>query len=152
MVVSFHPDQLFWTYRSVVCLFTYRLLKGLPITIYKNYYRTHMFINDWCHGVANLTNQNTFDNLFSKQELDWLGSGNSKVPVFNIGGTEYDVFSQLNLPHVAVGNQSLTTAGLITLAAACVVTLLFAVLGGKAGDVFHRRVDRFAAREYVEPV
>jgi hypothetical protein len=67
-----------------------------------------------------------------------------------IGGSEYDVFQQLNLPNVAVGDASLTTAGLVTLAAAVVVTLLFAVLGGKAGELFHRRVDRFAARDYVE--
>jgi hypothetical protein len=67
-----------------------------------------------------------------------------------IGGSEYDVFQQLNLPNVAVGDQSLTTAGLITLGAALVVTLLFAVVGGKAGDLYHRRVDRFAARDYVE--
>jgi hypothetical protein len=67
-----------------------------------------------------------------------------------IGGSEWDVLQQLNLPNVAVGDESLTTTGLITLAAALVVTLLFAVLGGKAGEIFHRRVDRFAAREYVE--
>jgi hypothetical protein len=67
-----------------------------------------------------------------------------------IGGSEYDVFARLNLPNVAVGDQTLTTGGAITLAAACVVTLVFAVLGGKIGDRFHRRVDRFAAREYVQ--
>ena len=67
-----------------------------------------------------------------------------------IGGSEYDVLQQLNLPNVAVGDQSLTTTGFITLAAALVVTLLFAIMGGKAGDLFHRRVDRFATRDYVE--
>jgi hypothetical protein len=67
-----------------------------------------------------------------------------------IGGSDYDVFAQLNLPNVAVGDQTLTTGGAITLAAAFVVTLFFAVAGGKFGDRFHRRVDRFAAREYVE--
>jgi hypothetical protein len=67
-----------------------------------------------------------------------------------IGGTEYNVLQQLNLPNVAVGDQSLTTGGWLTLAAAVVVTLIFAVLGGKAGDLFHRRVDRFATRDYVE--
>ena len=67
-----------------------------------------------------------------------------------IGGTEYNVLQQLNLPNVAVGDQSLTTGGWLTLVAAVVVTLLFAVLGGKAGDLFHRRVDRFATRDYVE--
>ena len=68
-----------------------------------------------------------------------------------IGGSEYDVLQQLNLPNVAVGDQSLTTTGLITLAAALVVTLVFAIVGGKAGDLYHRRVDRFVARDYVEP-
>jgi hypothetical protein len=67
-----------------------------------------------------------------------------------IGGSEYNVLQQLNLPNVAVGDQSLTTGGWLTLAAAIAVTLLFAVLGGKAGDLFHRRVDRFATRDYVE--
>ena len=68
-----------------------------------------------------------------------------------IGGNEYDVFQQLNLPNVAVGDASLTT-GLVTLAAALVVTLLFAIFGGLAGDRFHRRIDRFAAREHYEEV
>lgn len=99
---AYGPGERYSPYRSVVCLFTYRLLKGLPITIYKNYYRTHMFINDWCHGVANLTNPNTFYNLFSKQEIDWLGSGNSKVPVFNIGGTEYESVEALKDKIVAL--------------------------------------------------
>jgi hypothetical protein len=67
-----------------------------------------------------------------------------------IGGSEYDVFKQLNLPNVAVGDASLTTGGVVTLAAAVVVTLLFAIFGGLAGDRYHRRVDRFAAREHYE--
>jgi MFS family permease len=67
-----------------------------------------------------------------------------------IGGSEYDVFARLNLPNVAVGNQTLTTGGAITLAAGLIVTLIAAIAGGKVGDRFHRRVDRFAAREYVE--
>jgi MFS family permease len=67
-----------------------------------------------------------------------------------IGGSQYDVFAQLNLPNVAVGDQTLTTGGAITLAAALVVTLIAAIAGGKLGDRFHRRVDRFAAREHVE--
>jgi hypothetical protein len=67
-----------------------------------------------------------------------------------IGGSEYDVFARLNLPNVAVGDQTLTTGGAITLAAGLIVTLIAAIAGGKVGDRFHRRVDRFAAREYVD--
>ena len=69
-----------------------------------------------------------------------------------IGGSDYDVFAQLNLPNVAVGDQTLTTGGAITLAAALVVTFVAAIAGGRFGTRFHRRVDRFAAREHVEAV
>jgi hypothetical protein len=65
-----------------------------------------------------------------------------------IGGEEYNVLQQLNLPNIAVGGASLTTGGIIAGLCALVVTLIFAVIGGKAGDMFHRRVDRVAAREY----
>jgi hypothetical protein len=67
-----------------------------------------------------------------------------------IGGNEYDVFQQLNLPNVAVGDASLTTAGIVTLAAAVVVSLVCAIVGGVAGDRYHRRVDRFVAHEHHE--
>jgi hypothetical protein len=67
-----------------------------------------------------------------------------------IGGSEYDVFQQLNLPNVAVRGASLTTGGVVTLIAALVVTLVAAIVGGLAGDRYHRRVDRFATREHYE--
>lgn len=68
-----------------------------------------------------------------------------------IGGSEYDVASRLNLPSIPTNNQTYATGGLIAAVAAALVTLLFAVLGGKAGDLFHRRVDRIATDEYHEP-
>jgi hypothetical protein len=64
-----------------------------------------------------------------------------------IGGREYDLFEQLNLPRIPVNGQSLTTGGAIALGAALVTTLVFAVLGGLAGERFHRRVDRMAVTE-----
>jgi hypothetical protein len=69
-----------------------------------------------------------------------------------IGGTQYDIANQLNLPSIPTGNQTLTTGGAIAAGAALLVTLLFAVIGGKAGDRFHRRVDRVATDEYHEVV
>jgi hypothetical protein len=66
-----------------------------------------------------------------------------------IGGSEYDIFQRLNLPRIAVGDSTLNAGGAIAGAAAIVVTLLFAVLGGKMGERFHRRVDRIATAEYV---
>lgn len=57
-------------------------------------------------------------------------------------GAEYNVLSGLNLPRIPVDEGSLTTGGLIALAAVLVGTLLAAVAGGKAGSRFHRKVDR----------
>ena len=57
-------------------------------------------------------------------------------------GAEYNVLSSLDLPRIPVDEGSLTTGGLIALAAVVVGTLLAAVAGGKAGSHFHRKVDR----------
>jgi hypothetical protein len=66
-----------------------------------------------------------------------------------IGGSEYDVYQRLNLPRIAIGDSTLNTGGVIAGVVAVVATLLFAVLGGKAGERFHKRVDRVATDEYV---
>jgi hypothetical protein len=66
-----------------------------------------------------------------------------------VGGSEYDIFQRLNLPRIAVGDNTLTTGGAIAGAAAILVTLLFAIIGGKVGERYHRRVDRMATDEYV---
>jgi hypothetical protein len=62
-------------------------------------------------------------------------------------GAQYNVLEQLNLPRIPVDEGTATTAGVITLVAILLVTLLGAVLGGKLGDRYHRKVDRvgFAA-------
>ena len=62
------------------------------------------------------------------------------------------MLQQLNLPNVAVVYQSVTTTGLVTLAAAMGLSLVFALFVVKYGELYHRRLDRFAARDYVEPV
>jgi hypothetical protein len=57
-------------------------------------------------------------------------------------GAQYNVLQQLNLPRIPIDEGTATTAGIVTLVAILLVTLLGAVLGGKLGDRFHRRVDR----------
>ncbi len=64
-----------------------------------------------------------------------------------IGGSQYDVFGGLNLPSVPVDGNTLTGAGAVAGAAALAVTLLAAVLGGKVGERFHRKVDRVALHD-----
>ena len=59
-----------------------------------------------------------------------------------IAGSEYNVLNQLNLPRIPIDEGSLTTGAVIALIAVVVGTLLAAMLGGKAGELYHRRVDR----------
>ena len=57
-------------------------------------------------------------------------------------GAQYNVLQQLNLPRIPIDEGTATTAGIITLVAILLVTLLGAVLGGKLGERYHRKVDR----------
>jgi hypothetical protein len=57
-------------------------------------------------------------------------------------GAQYNVLQRLDLPRIPVDEGTATTAGLVTLGAIVVATLLGAVLGGRLGTRYHRRVDR----------
>jgi len=57
-------------------------------------------------------------------------------------GEEYNVLEQLNLPALPVGESELLGGAAITLVAVIVGTLLAAIGGGKAGERYHRKVDR----------
>lgn len=50
----FGPGEYYSDYRSVVCLFIYRALKGLPITVYSETRRSFLYIDDWVRAVANV--------------------------------------------------------------------------------------------------
>jgi hypothetical protein len=57
-------------------------------------------------------------------------------------GAQYNVLQQLDLPRIPVDEGTATTAGILTLVAIVLITLLGAVLGGKIGEHYHRKVDR----------
>jgi MFS family permease len=61
-----------------------------------------------------------------------------------LAGSEWNVFEQLDLPRIPIDEGTLTTGGAITLAAIVIGSLLAAIAGGKVGERFHRKVDRFA--------
>jgi hypothetical protein len=62
--------------------------------------------------------------------------------VGGVFGAKYNVLSQLNLPRVPIGEGDLTTGGIIALVAVLVTTLLAAILGGRTGERYHRKIDR----------
>jgi hypothetical protein len=57
-------------------------------------------------------------------------------------GSEYNVLERLDLPAVPVGDSELATGGALALAIVVIGTFLAAVAGGKAGERYHRKVDR----------
>jgi hypothetical protein len=57
-------------------------------------------------------------------------------------GSEYNVLEQLNLPSLPVGDSTFATGGAITLAIVLLGSLLAAIVGGKAGERYHKKVDR----------
>ncbi len=59
-----------------------------------------------------------------------------------IAGSEYNIFSQLNLPRIPIDEGDLATGGIIALAAFLIATLIAAILGGKVGERYHQKVDR----------
>ena len=62
-------------------------------------------------------------------------------------GAKYNVLEQLNLPRIPIDEGTATTGGIVTLVAILLVTLLGALVGGKLGERYHRKIDRvgFAA-------
>jgi hypothetical protein len=59
-----------------------------------------------------------------------------------VAGEEYNLFAALDLPRIPVDEGDLTTGGVLVMAAIVVGALLAAMAGGKAGEAYHRRVDR----------
>jgi hypothetical protein len=57
-------------------------------------------------------------------------------------GAEYNVLERLNLPRIPIEEGSLTGGAAITLVVVVLATLLLAMGGGKAGERYHKKVDR----------
>jgi dTDP-glucose 4,6-dehydratase len=68
---TYGPGEYYSPYRSVICLFCYRLLHDSSITVYRGYKRTSTFITDMARTLANIV-----DN-FKPGE------------VYNIGGEDF---------------------------------------------------------------
>jgi hypothetical protein len=61
-------------------------------------------------------------------------------------GAEYNVLERLNLPRIPIEEGSLTAGAALALAAVVLATLFAALIGGKAGERYHKKVDRVGYR------
>jgi hypothetical protein len=57
-------------------------------------------------------------------------------------GEEYNIYERLNLPRIPIDEGDLTLGAVIALVCVLLGTLVAAAVGGKAGERFHRKVDR----------
>jgi dTDP-glucose 4,6-dehydratase len=90
---AYGPGERYHNYRSVVCLFCFRALHGLPYTIYKNYHRVFMYIDDFIPTLANV--------------VDKYRPGD----VYNVGGRDYRSVEELNqviMNHLGVDDALVT--------------------------------------------
>jgi hypothetical protein len=55
---------------------------------------------------------------------------------------QYDLLDEVNRPDVSLSTDTVTTGGIIAAAALIVLTLMFAIIGGKAGQRYHDKIDR----------
>lgn len=58
-----------------------------------------------------------------------------------VAGSQYDVLDRVDLPSLPIADQNLTAGGIVAAIAAVVITLLAALIGGNAGQRYHRRID-----------
>lgn len=68
---TYGPGEYYSPYRSVVCLFCYRLIHDIPVTVYRGYKRTSTYITDMARTLSNIADR------FKPGE------------VYNIGGREF---------------------------------------------------------------
>jgi len=59
-----------------------------------------------------------------------------------IAGSEYNLFSQLNLPRIPIDEGSLAGGAVVALVLVLIATAIAAIAGGKVGERYHRKVDR----------
>jgi dTDP-glucose 4,6-dehydratase len=90
---AYGPGEYYHNYRSVVCLFCYRALHDLPYTVYQNYYRVFMYIDDFTPTLANVV-----DNFVPGE-------------VYNIGGHEFrgvEELSSIILDYLGLDDSNVT--------------------------------------------
>jgi len=54
---TYGPGEHYSPYRSVICLFCYRLLHDIPVTVYRGYKRTSTYITDMARTLSNITDK-----------------------------------------------------------------------------------------------
>jgi dTDP-glucose 4,6-dehydratase len=74
---TYGPGEFYHPYRSVNCKFTYHAIKGLPVIVYTNHFRSSTYIDDAVTTISNIS-----DNFIDGR-------------IYNIGSNEYHNIEKL---------------------------------------------------------
>jgi dTDP-glucose 4,6-dehydratase len=74
---TYGPGEFYHPYRSVNCKFTFHALNGLPVTVYKNHFRSSTYIDDAVTTISNIA-----DNFIDGR-------------IYNVGSSEYHNIERL---------------------------------------------------------
>lgn len=74
---TYGPGEYYSPYRSVICLFCYRLLHDMPITLYEGYRRSSTYVTDAARTLANIADR-------------FVPGG-----VYNIGGQDFHAIEEV---------------------------------------------------------
>jgi dTDP-glucose 4,6-dehydratase len=83
---TYGPGEYYHPYRSVNCKFCYHALNGLPVTVFKDHYRSSTFIYDAVETISNISNNfidgrvynigsNDYHNIEKLVDLIWEYTG-----------------------------------------------------------------------------
>ena len=75
---TYGKGEIYHPYRSVICLFCYRAIFGIPWIVYKDYYRNFQYIDDFIPSFANVC-----ENFVAGE-------------VYNLAGSEYRSVEDVN--------------------------------------------------------
>lgn len=102
---SYGPGEEYHDFRSVVALFCYRALMGIPFEVYEGYHRTFMFIDDFIPTLARVCQGETLGKIYNIGGIDYRSveelaeivieeSGASKDLIQRVGKEVHNVTSK----------------------------------------------------------
>lgn len=68
---TYGPGEPYSPYRSVICLFSYRALHGIPFKVYRGHHRTSTYISDCTWTLANICENFKAGNVYNIGGLDY---------------------------------------------------------------------------------
>ncbi len=85
---TYGPGEYYSPYRSVICLFCYRLLHDIPVTVYKGHTRTSTYIDDCARALASIAERFNPGEVYNIAGDDYHSIEDAAEIVLRLSGKE----------------------------------------------------------------